>query len=101
MKIFIKERSCIYSCKVTRLDTGISETYTGLAGNTFKERFYGHNRNINVRNGPGNPGTTLSHYIWELKDNNVPYETKWSIKSKARTYNPITKICRLCLKEVY
>ena len=96
-----KERSCIYSCKVTRLDTGVSETYTGLAGNTFKERFYGHNRNINVRNGPGNHGTSLSHYIWELKDNNVPYETKWSIMSKAKTYNPVTKKCRLCLKEVY
>ena len=45
-----KEKSCLYSCKVTRLDTGESETYTGLAGNTFKARFYGHNRNINTRN---------------------------------------------------
>ena len=96
-----KEKSCIYSCKVTRLDTGESETYTGLAGNTFKERFYGHNRNINTRSGPKNPGTTLSHYIWELKDNNVPYNTKWSILSKASTFNPVTKKCRLCLKEVY
>ena len=45
-----KEKSCIYSCKVTRLDTGEIETYTGLAGNTFKARFDGHNRNINTRN---------------------------------------------------
>ena len=34
-----KEKSCIYSCKVTREDTGESETYTGLAGETFKKRF--------------------------------------------------------------
>ena len=38
-----KEKSCIYSCKVTRLDTGVSKTYTGLTAKTFKERFYGHN----------------------------------------------------------
>ena len=74
---------------------------TGLAGNTFKERFYGHNRNINTRPGPKNTGTSLSKYIWQLKDNNVPYNTKWSILSKAKTFNPITKKCRLCLKEVY
>ena len=96
-----KEKSCIYSCKVTRLDTGESETYTGMAGNTFKERFYGHNRNINTRPGPRNTGTSLSNYIWQLKDNNVPYNTKWSILSKAQTFNPVTKRCRLCLKEVY
>ena len=36
------EESCIYSCKVTREDTGGTETYTGLAGGTFKSRFYGH-----------------------------------------------------------
>ena len=59
------------------------------------------NRNINTRPGPKNPGTTLSHHIWELKDNNVPYNTKWSILSKASTFNPVTKKCRLCLKEVY
>ena len=47
------------------------------------------------------PTTKAVHYIWELKDNNVPYNTKWSIFSKANTFNPVTKKCRLCLKEVY
>ena len=47
------------------------------------------------------PTTKAVHYIWELKDNYVPYNTKWSIFSKANTFNPVTKKCRLCLKEVY
>ena len=93
-----KERSCIYTCKVIRLDNGESESYTGLAGNTFKERFYGHNGNINNKD---QTGTKLSQYIWYLKDNNIPYDTKWSILKKAKTFNPVTKKCRLCLMEVY
>ena len=94
----MREKSCIYSCKVTRLDTGESETYTGLAGGTFKSRFYGHNSDFNNKS---NTGTKLSQHIWDLKDNNVPYETKWSILAKAKTFNPVTKRCRLCLKEVF
>ena len=69
-----------------------------LAGETFKKRFYGHNGNINNRD---QTGTKLSKHIWDLKDNNIPYETKWSILAKAKTFNPVTKKCRLCLKEVY
>ena len=83
---------------MTRLDTGVSETYTGLTAKTFKERFYGHNGNINNRD---QTGTKLSQYIWDLKDNNIPFTTKWSILAKASTFNPVTKKCRLCLKEIY
>ena len=94
----MKEKSCIYSCKVTRLDTGETETYTGLAGGTFKSRFYGHNSDINNKS---NSGTKLSQHIWKLKDNNIPYDIKWTILAKAKTFNPVTKKCRLCLKEVF
>ena len=93
-----KERSCIYSGKVTRQDTQESETYTGLAGGTFKQRFYGHNSSFNNRR---NKQTTLSNYVWELKDNNIPYEVNWTILAKARKFNPVTNKCRLCLKEIY
>ena len=61
----MREKSCIYSCKVTRLDTGESQTYTGLAGGTFKSRFYGHNSDFN------NTDTKLSQHICELKENNA------------------------------
>ena len=93
-----KERSCIYCCRVTRQDTQESETYTGLAGGTFKSRFYGHNGSMNNRR---QKQTTLSNHVWDLKDNNIPYEIKWTILSKAKTFNPVTNKCRLCLKEMY
>ena len=74
-----REKSCIYSCKVTRLDTGESETYTGLAGDTFKSRFYGHNGNINNKD---QNGTKLSKHIWELKDHNIPHQMEYTCKGK-------------------
>ena len=92
------ERSCIYSCKVTRQDTQQTETYTGQAGNTFKDRYYGHNRSLSSK---ANKQTTLSNYVWELRDNNTPYQLKWTILDKAKKFNPITNKCRLCLKEMF
>ena len=34
-----KEKSCIYYCMVTRLDTMETQTYTGLTAGTFKRRY--------------------------------------------------------------
>ena len=31
----------------------------------------------------------------------VPYETKWSILAKAKIFDPVAKIFRLCLKKVF
>ena len=92
-----KEKSCIYSCKVTRLDTMESETYTGLTAGTFKRRYYGHNSSFNNRDAR----QTLSRHCWNLKDNNIQHNRQWTILAHAKPYNPVTKACRLCLKEVY
>ena len=43
----------------------------------------------------------LSRQIWELKDKNENYDIVWSITDRAPTFNPITRACRLCLKEKY
>ena len=45
--------------------------------------------------------TTLSKHIWELKREGVPYTVSWKILARGRVFNPITKICQLCLKEKY
>ena len=36
--------------------------------------------------------------VWKLNTQIVPCK-KWSILSHAKPYNPVTKVCRLCLKE--
>ena len=43
--------------------------------------------------------TTLASHVWELKDNNIPFDIKWSIKTKAYAFSSGSKSCDLCLSE--
>ena len=95
----MSEKSIIYSCKVTRLDNFTFETYTGLTKNTFKSRWDGHN--FDFRHENSKKHTTLSKYIWYLKNNNIQYQLEWKILDKAKSFNPVTGVCRLCLLEKY
>ena len=87
----------IYKATVT--SNSSVETYTGLTGSTFKERHAGHNTSLKHRK--YSTSTALSKHIWELKDKNENYDIVWSITDRAPTFNPITRACRLCLKEKY
>ena len=46
-------------------------------------------------------GSTLSKFIWELKDEGVNFQIKWRIVDRAPKYNPRTRKCALCVKEAY
>ena len=88
----------MYSCTVTRTDVNTSESYGGVSKN-FKRRLYGHRaaeNNYEKRN-----STKLSGYIWSLKLSNpaIPYTLDWRIIDRGRIFNPVTRVCRLCLKE--
>ena len=64
---------------------------------TFKERYNSHTasfRNKNLKK-----ITELSKYTWELKNNNITYDLKWSIAYKAHPYTRGTRKCDLCLTE--
>ena len=108
----------IYGATVKILDIlGIpidltKETYTGLSEPPWKQRKYGHNSDFkHKKKGTSNKGTTLSKYIWTLKDpddcnrepcpNKIDWIIEWKILARAKGYNPITGVCRLCLKECY
>ena len=95
----LSEKSVVYYCKVTRLDNNTSEYYTGLTEGAFKYRLYGHNSSF--KNNKGKNSTMLSKHIWWLKSNNIRYQLEWKILGKAKGYNPVTKICRLCLLEKF
>ena len=75
----------VYQATVTRTDTNTTETYTGLSARRFKDRLYEHRADIrdNRRN-----GTSLSNYIWTLKNSNTPFELKWKILSKCPPLQP-------------
>ena len=70
-------------------------TYYGSTKN-FKSIFSGHRSSINNR--PSNH-TTLSSYVWKLKDQNIPYEIKWSIKARGHPFASGGNACDLCLTE--
>jgi hypothetical protein len=89
----------IYQATVTRQDNNKDETYIGLTDNTFKTRYNGHN--CSFRNREKRNSTTLSQYVWELKDNNTPYTIKWKVIARSSAYSPSTKKCNLCLTEKY
>ena len=72
------------------------KSYIGLTANSFKTRYYGHIHTFNNRN---QNGTGLSNYIWNLKDQNKPFNIKWSIKTHAPSFKQETNRCQLCLSE--
>ena len=62
--------------KATVISDKETKYYIGSIGNTFKNRWYGHNNNIKNNN---ENGTELSKYIWKLINNNNKYNIKLSI----------------------
>ena len=95
-------QSLVYRAKITRLDSGGVEYYTGLTGGLFKIRWHAHNRDIRTYDpNDGSHGKRMSKYVGKLKADNIPYDISWSIVTRASTYSPITKSCRLCLLEKY
>ena len=74
-----------------------TETYVGLTADQFKDRWSTHNGDFN------DPGrrtkTELASYIWELKDNNIPYKISWEVVKRAQPFSPVTNKCDLCIAE--
>jgi hypothetical protein len=76
-----------------------AQTYVCLTANTFKQRLGNHKKSFNHRR--YRTDTTLSDYIWELKDDGIEYDLKWKIIDKARPFSPVTGICALCTLEKF
>ena len=91
--------SVIYQASVTRDDTQTKESYIGLTEGSFKTRFYCHTNSF--KNEKQRNATTLSQYVWSLKDKNINYSITWRIITRAKAYSPKTKRCNLCLTEKY
>ena len=79
-------------------DQGEVQTYLGASHN-FKERYYRHRTNFN--NPDYRTDTTLSKYVWKLKEDRREYSIKWRIIDRGKTYRPGSGRCNLCLKEKF
>ena len=87
----------IYKCTVLSPDKP-NKVYLGTAEGDFKKRFYNHRKSFNDESSAND--TTLSKYIWELKEtSNSSLTLVWSIAKKVPPYSNISKKCLLCLHE--
>ena len=75
------------------------QTYIGLAATTFKARLSNHNTSFKYSQKRGT--TTLSNYIWDLKDKGVDYDLQWRFIGRAQPFSTISEICNLCTLEKY
>ena len=75
----------------------LSKTYVGLTSTTFKERWRNHNTTINNRD--SQQKTTLSTYIWDLKDQGLQPTTTFTLMRNAAKYTIERDSCNLCIQE--
>ena len=85
----------VYAAEVTTPND--VRLYHGTAEGYIKPRISKHNTSFSYRQYEHN--TTLSTYIWTLKDSGTPYTIKWSITAKARKLRCSGTRCDLCLTE--
>ena len=91
---------CLVECIVyeaTVSTTNQKNTYFGLAEGSFKSRYNNHTKSFRLRRYEHD--TELSKHIWSLKDNNIEFNLKWRIKTKATPYKCGSRKCDLCLAE--
>ena len=89
----------VYEATVTETLSGNKETYTGVTSRQFKQRLYEHN--ADMRKESGRIKSCLSSHVWDLKDRGVGYDVSWKLKDRSTAYSPVTKKCRICLKEKF
>ena len=90
-------KDIVYKCTVST-SVKPDRVYLGTAEGFFKTRFYNHNKSFKYRRYEND--TTLSKYVWEIKDKHQETPVlKWSIVKSVPAYSNISKKCLLCLHE--
>ena len=87
-------KNVIYQADVHAEGTVMS--YYGLTENEFKSRCSNHKTAFRDRN---RNQSTLSSYIWKLKDRKIPRVVNWSIKARGHPFSSGGRSCDLCLTE--
>ena len=69
-------------------------TYNGSTERQFKKRYSEHKSSFKKI---PKCHTTLSSHIWRLKDKNISYKVKWSVKARGHAFSSGCRACDLCL----
>ena len=76
------QKNVIYQADVH--SNGKTMTYFGSSVD-FKKRYYKHKATFEDPEHPQH--TTLSSYIWKLKNDNIPWDIKWSVKARGHPFS--------------
>ena len=90
-----QEKALIY--KATVISASGVMAYIGSTALSFKERYTSHKSSFTHRHLASS--TSLSGYVWELKDQGLLPEIKWEILKRSSPYTCGMRKCDLCLTE--
>ena len=76
----------------TRTEEQTNTTYT-----KFKLRLNKPEKNLNHEQYRTN--TSLSSYLWDLKNDGKQYDIEWDLIGRAKPFSPISNTCNLCTLE--
>ena len=68
---------------------------------SFKKRYGSHKHDFLNRPTENRTSTTLSSYIWKLKDENKAYQVEFEIVKRAAPFSPVSGTCNLCTEEKF
>ena len=84
----------VYKAKVSTEDSALCKEYIGISGTEFKMRYANHKQSFATES--KRDATSLSQYIWNLKERDIPYNISWSVLSKCKPYVCGSSTCNLC-----
>ena len=94
-----RNSAVIYKATIETQNAEKQKEYIGMSETEFKLRFYNHESSF--KNFHHRSKTTLSQYVWRMKEEGEPYQIKWNLLSKARPYICGTRKCDLCISEKF
>ena len=89
------QTNVIYAAEVKAENKSMN--YIGSTEN-FKARYSVNKSSIYRETEPSNH-TTLSSHVWNLKNRKIPWDIKWSIKTKGHAFSSGSRSCDLCFTE--
>ena len=93
------QRGVVYKATVEQIPSKTQDTYIGITENEFKTRYNQHTSSFRLNHKKS--ATTLSEFIWKLKESKTAYHLSWAVIERAQPYLAATNRCNLCTAEKY
>ena len=92
------QEGVVYQAKITN-NRGEEEKYVGIA-KKFKQRYSKHKKSMKKKIKTNS--TTLSTHFWKEMEGGRQPKVEWKILERnIPSFNPVTEICRLCIREKF